>query len=179
MAVIGALFAIIVVKQIFGGIGQNIMNQTEDLLEEKSDLTHTHNLFDLEDAPYDTVVASGVINGWRYRKWNSGYSECWTTFQLYADKDYGEGATVRSNVAIPQGMFLANDYVFFFQPVLNAAKIRKVYTVAGNTKENLDMFIKLENKNITGLSGAAEDMSGAISANDRLGIQILVRGHWK
>lgn len=65
----------------------------------------------------DYVVEQGITNNWHYRKWNSGYMECWRRLQITANVTnvwgslYTSGALSATNLTYP--------YAFTETPILN------------------------------------------------------------
>ena len=52
----------------------------------------------------DYVVAEGTSGNWRYRKWNSGIAECWTTSRLNTT------GTAWANVMGGYGFYVGYDF---------------------------------------------------------------------
>ena len=50
----------------------------------------------------DYVTSQGVSDGWRYRKWNSGFAECW-----------GSCSAIGENLTFPSGLFSSTPDVLY------------------------------------------------------------------
>lgn len=62
----------------------------------------------------DFVVEQGTSGNWTYRKWASGISECWGTFNinvLFKNESGSSYFTDDLSVSVPSGLFIENGVV--------------------------------------------------------------------
>ena len=103
----------------------------------------------------DFVTSTGTIGGWRYRKWNSGFAECWRGIGYSGVKytnAYGSVYYCETQVSLPftfasvkhfQGTAYGEKGLYYVSPhgITNSAI--KFYTASAAKETNVSIYVEL------------------------------------
>lgn len=111
------------------------------------------------------VIEEGASNGWTYRKWSSGVSECWGVFAVTSKTYSANGGQVYNPPFMPSGLFTNTS-------TMAISAIGRI-TGAGNSSAG---FISANNTTqiqvwIINHSAAAVTNTGTV--------MVHIRGRWK
>ena len=137
--------------------------EADTLLAGKSDSTHNHDDLYLNKNEADYIVEQGVSGKWKYRKWNSGYAECWRLVTQAPSETLSGGDSMKTFVSYPF-TFAETPHPFISQQSY-AARVRKFYqqnVVVGS-------FV---------INSIIED-NETLAMNESLSYQVYVKGKWK
>ena len=137
--------------------------EADALLAGKSDSTHNHDDLYLNKNEADYIVEQGVSGKWKYRKWNSGYAECWRLVTQAPSETLSGGDSMKTFVSYPF-TFAETPHPFISQQSY-AARVRKFYqqnVVVGS-------FV---------INSIIED-NETLALNESLSYQVYVKGKWK
>lgn len=117
----------------------------------------------------DYVIEQGVVNGFTYRKWNSGVAECWGIFKrtvAITTSVEDSGGYYRSDVItekLPENLFktITDTHINDARSVDDAIYLSRLRTV---TKETINYFCL---------------RAGKASPTATFDIHIMIKGTWK
>ena len=118
----------------------------------------------------DTVVEQGELNGWTYRKWDSGVAECWKIHEFSTTINTAFGSLYCGNATERQ----TYPFSFVEKPVEN------VTLQSGSTQAFL--YVETGGHGVNGTSASARYnvfRPGAMTANQTFYLSFHVIGKWK
>lgn len=100
--------------QLLASTVNGSLSVSGDLVIGSSEMNVEEEINTINNNLNDSVIEQGVINGWTYRKWKSGISECWGT-TIVTINSWGawgslyEGSPRIEAIDFPPSLFVSDD----------------------------------------------------------------------
>ena len=130
-------------------VGQNPVNAMDVATKQYVD----RSVDQIKNNTADYVIESGSMNGWTYRRWNSGLAECWIQTRVNATEWTETGSVFYSDVVSVNYPFTFSDSGPIYRTITPATAHHLGMSIYGNDRQRMQFRIQSSQNTTSCLSG--------------------------